>query len=52
MAEIFPAAIRRAVGGDLESIVRIVTHNTRVDAQRFYMRLGFQPSHVGMTIRF
>jgi hypothetical protein len=24
----------------------------RVDAQRFYVRLGFQPSHVGMTLRF
>jgi hypothetical protein len=29
-----------------------LTHNTRVDAQRFYARLGFQPSHVGMTLRF
>jgi len=29
-----------------------LTHQTRVDAQRFYERLGFTKSHVGMTIRF
>jgi ribosomal protein S18 acetylase RimI-like enzyme len=33
-------------------LVELLTHNTRVDAQRFYARLGFQRSHVGMTIRF
>jgi ribosomal protein S18 acetylase RimI-like enzyme len=33
-------------------LVELLTHNTRVDAQRFYKRLGFQASHVGMTIRF
>ena len=33
-------------------LVELLTHNTRVDAQRFYRRLGFQPSHVGMTLRF
>jgi ribosomal protein S18 acetylase RimI-like enzyme len=33
-------------------LVELLTHNTRVDAQRFYARLGFQPSHVGMTMRF
>ena len=33
-------------------LVELLTHNTRVDAQRFYARLGFQASHVGMTIRF
>jgi ribosomal protein S18 acetylase RimI-like enzyme len=33
-------------------LVELLTHNTRVDAQRFYKRLGFAPSHVGMTIRF
>jgi ribosomal protein S18 acetylase RimI-like enzyme len=33
-------------------LVELLTHNTRVDAQRFYARLGFQPSHVGMTVRF
>jgi len=33
-------------------LVELLTHNTRVDAQRFYKRLGFVPSHVGMTMRF
>jgi ribosomal protein S18 acetylase RimI-like enzyme len=32
-------------------LVELFTHNSRVDAQRFYKRLGFQPSHVGMTWR-
>jgi ribosomal protein S18 acetylase RimI-like enzyme len=32
-------------------LVELLTHHTRVDAQRFYKRLGFQPSHVGMTLR-
>jgi ribosomal protein S18 acetylase RimI-like enzyme len=34
------------------SLVELLTHHTRVDAQRFYERLGFSRSHVGMTIRF
>jgi len=33
-------------------LVELLTHNARLDAQRFYARLGFQPSHVGMTLRF
>jgi ribosomal protein S18 acetylase RimI-like enzyme len=33
-------------------LVELLTHNTRVDAQRFYKRLGFAASHVGMTVRF
>ena len=33
-------------------LVELLTHHTRVDAQRFYKRLGFQPSHVGMTLRY
>ncbi len=33
-------------------LVELLTHNSRIDAQRFYTRLGFQPSHVGMTLRF
>jgi ribosomal protein S18 acetylase RimI-like enzyme len=33
-------------------LVELLTHHTRVDAQRFYERIGFQRSHVGMTIRF
>jgi len=33
-------------------LVELLTHHTRVDAQRFYKRLSFAPSHVGMTLRF
>ena len=33
-------------------LVELLTHNSRVDAQRFYLRLGFAPSHAGMTLRF
>src|SRR5215470_1884816 len=33
-------------------LIELLTHHTRADAQRFYERLGFQRSHVGMTIRF
>lgn len=33
-------------------LVELLTHTTRVDAQRFYKRLGFAASHVGMTLRF
>ena len=33
-------------------VVELLTHHTRVDAQRFYQRLGFARSHVGMTLRF
>jgi len=33
-------------------LIELFTHHSRVDAQRFYKRLGFQPSHVGMTLRF
>jgi ribosomal protein S18 acetylase RimI-like enzyme len=33
-------------------LVELLTHHTRVDAQRFYERLGFARSHVGMTMRF
>jgi ribosomal protein S18 acetylase RimI-like enzyme len=33
-------------------LVELLTHSSRVDAQRFYVRLGFAPSHVGMTLRF
>ncbi len=33
-------------------LIELLTHNSRVDAQRFYQRLGFERSHVGMTIRF
>ena len=33
-------------------LVELLTHHTRADAQRFYERLGFERSHVGMTLRF
>jgi ribosomal protein S18 acetylase RimI-like enzyme len=33
-------------------LVELFTHQSRVHAQRFYERLGFQHSHVGMTMRF
>ncbi len=33
-------------------VFELLTHETRIDAQRFYERLGFAKSHVGMTIRF
>ena len=33
-------------------LAELLTHHTRVDAQRFYERLGFAKSHIGMTIRF
>ena len=44
-------AVAEARAGECR-LVELLTHNTRVDAQRFYKRLGFQPSHVGMTLRF
>ncbi|QOG18242.1 MULTISPECIES: GNAT family N-acetyltransferase [Bradyrhizobium] len=34
------------------NLVELLTHASRVDAQRFYERLGFSRSHVGMTVRF
>ena len=34
------------------TLVELLTHNSRIDAQRFYARLGFQSSHTGMTMRF
>jgi ribosomal protein S18 acetylase RimI-like enzyme len=34
------------------NLVELLTHRSRVDAQRFYERLGFTASHVGMTVRF
>ncbi|MBR0830864.1 GNAT family N-acetyltransferase [Bradyrhizobium manausense] len=33
-------------------LVELLTHQSRTDAQRFYKRLGFAASHVGMTVRF
>ena len=34
------------------NLVELLTHQTRIDAQRFYKRLGFTASHVGMTVCF
>ncbi|NVN87932.1 MAG: GNAT family N-acetyltransferase [Rhodopseudomonas sp.] len=44
-------AIDEAQGNGCK-LLELFTHQTRVDAQRFYARLGFSPSHVGMTMRF
>ena len=33
-------------------VLELFTHHSRVDAQRFYERLGFERSHVGMLMRF
>jgi ribosomal protein S18 acetylase RimI-like enzyme len=33
-------------------LVELLTHTSRIDAQRFYERLGFARSHVGMVMRF
>ncbi len=32
------------------ALVQLTTDRRREDAQRFYLRLGFQPSHVGMKL--
>ncbi|QQN63574.1 GNAT family N-acetyltransferase [Bradyrhizobium diazoefficiens] len=34
------------------NLVELLTHSSRLDAQRFYKRLGFSLSHAGMTVRF
>jgi ribosomal protein S18 acetylase RimI-like enzyme len=34
------------------NLVELLTHASRTEAQRFYKRLGFTSSHVGMTVRF
>lgn len=47
--------VRWAIGEALANgckLLELFTHESRIDAQRFYKRLGFQPSHVGMTMRF
>jgi len=31
-------------------LIQLTTNKVRVDAQRFYQRLGFTPSHVGMKL--
>ena len=42
-------AIERARHRDC-ALLQLSTHRSRVDAQRFYERLGFEPSHVGMKL--
>jgi GNAT superfamily N-acetyltransferase len=32
-------------------LVQLTTNVARLDAQRFYRRLGFEPSHVGMKFK-
>ena len=49
--ELVQWALREAKAKGIK-LVELLTHHTRVDAQRFYERLGFARSHVGMTIRF
>jgi len=34
------------------ALIELLTHESRVDAQRFYQRLGFARSHAGMVMRF
>ena len=43
---------RRQEWAEHVKLVELLTHHARVDAQRFYKRLGFMASHVGMTVRF
>ena len=31
-------------------LMQLTTHKTRLDAHRFYERLGFKGSHIGMKI--
>lgn len=42
-------AMERARARDAH-VVQLTTHNSRVDAHRFYERLGFKGSHLGMKI--
>jgi GNAT superfamily N-acetyltransferase len=32
-------------------LVQLTTNAGRTDARRFYERLGFEPSHIGMKLR-
>jgi GNAT superfamily N-acetyltransferase len=42
-------SIERAKGRGAH-VVQLTTHKTRVDAHRFYERLGFKGSHLGMKL--
>lgn len=43
------AAVERARGHGCR-LVQLTTDRTRVDAQRFYERLGFEATHIGMKL--
>jgi ribosomal protein S18 acetylase RimI-like enzyme len=43
------AAVERAREGGCR-LVQLTSDRTRVDAQRFYQRLGFEATHVGMKL--
>lgn len=43
-------AIARAAGAGC-SLVQLTTDGTRLDAQRFYERLGFEATHVGLKLQ-
>ncbi len=43
-------AIERAKDANC-ALVQLTTDNTRADAKRFYERLGFEATHVGMKLR-
>lgn len=40
--------VSRAAGA---ALVQLTTHRSRIDAHRFYERLGFEASHVGMKLK-
>ena len=48
---LFAVGDRRGARQDCK-LIELLMRNTRVDAQQFDARLGFMPSHVGMTLRF
>lgn len=48
-SELMKWAFERAKGRDAH-LVQLTTHRSRQDAHRFYERLGFEKSHVGMKL--
>lgn len=47
--EMMKWAVERARGRDAR-LVQLTTHESRLDAHRFYERLGFEGSHLGMKL--
>lgn len=47
--EMMKWSIERAKGGSAH-IVQLTTHKSRADAHRFYERLGFKGTHLGMKL--